>query len=319
MRERITFPGATAMLTRVPRAAATVVLTAGLYSAGSMLTVTPALAVGSYNNAEIATRALRYVGQWGGDACRDAHKPGDSGGQCRAFVNCVVWMVSGHTQNLGGRDYYQPFLTAGGVRITSIGQLAEGDVVQVGEGVHTFIIVRKLSVNAGTGKFTVVDSNHAYNERVMTYNRTFSLSSTTRGYRMGSTGHTIEAPSPSPPPPGPPPPAASGPPVTISPSPIETPPAPTYSEQEGHYGVNTFTDPYNASGEGPRIAPAQVVQVACKVYAPQIQSANPDGYWYRIASSPWNNSYYSPANTFMNGDRWGGPYTHNTDFAVPDC
>jgi hypothetical protein len=21
----------------------------------------------------------------------------------------------------------------------------------------------------------------------------------------------------------------------------------------------------------------------------------------------------------MNGDRWGGPYTHNTDFNVPDC
>jgi hypothetical protein len=27
----------------------------------------------------------------------------------------------------------------------------------------------------------------------------------------------------------------------------------------------------------------------------------------------------SPANTFMNGDPWNGPYTHNTDFAVPDC
>lgn len=70
---------------------------------------------------------------------------------------------------------------------------------------------------------------------------------------------------------------------------------------------------------GPKIPAAAWVQVSCKVYAPAIQSANPDGYWYRIASSPWNNAYYAVANTFMNGDPWGGPYTHNTDFKVPDC
>lgn len=93
----------------------------------------------------------------------------------------------------------------------------------------------------------------------------------------------------------------------------------TYSEQEGHYGANTFTDPYNASGMGSKISPGAWVQVVCKVYAPQIQSANPDGYWYLIASSPWNSAYYAVANTFMNGDPWNGPYTHNTDFNVPNC
>jgi hypothetical protein len=40
-----------------------------------------------------------------------------------------------------------------------------------------------------------------------------------------------------------------------------------------------------------------------------VASENPDGYWYRIASAPWSNGYYSPANTFMNGDPYGGPYT----------
>lgn len=50
-----------------------------------------------------------------------------------------------------------------------------------------------------------------------------------------------------------------------------------------------------------------------------IASVNPDGYWYRISSSPWNNSYYAAANTFLNGDPPNGPYSHNTDFAVPDC
>ncbi|MET0557605.1 MAG: hypothetical protein ABW065_02880 [Solirubrobacterales bacterium] len=98
------------------------------------------------------------------------------------------------------------------------------------------------------------------------------------------------------------------------------PPAQTWSEQETpNHPVNTFTNYHNASGMGPAIAAGQWVQVSCKVYDPTIGSVNPDGYWYRIASAPWNNAYYSPANTFMNGDPYGGPYTHNTDFAVPNC
>lgn len=42
------------------------------------------------------------------------------------------------------------------------------------------------------------------------------------------------------------------------------------------------------------------------VCKPTIASVNPDGYWYRIASSPWNNACYSPANTFMSGDPYQG-------------
>lgn len=99
------------------------------------------------------------------------------------------------------------------------------------------------------------------------------------------------------------------------------PPSPqTWSEQETpNHPVNAFTDYHNASGMGPAIAAGQWVQVSCKVYDPTIASVNPDGYWYRIASAPWDNAYYSPANTFMNGDPYGGPYTHNTDFNVPNC
>jgi hypothetical protein len=125
-------------------------------------------------------------------------------------------------------------------------------------------------------------------------------------------------------PPGATPPAVT-PPTTTTPPPTTTTPAPTppppttWSEQKGHYGANTFTDPNNASGMGTKVPAGAWVQVSCKVYAPQIVSANPDGYWYLIASSPWNNSYYAIANTYMNGDPWNGPYTHNTDWAVPDC
>ncbi len=101
--------------------------------------------------------------------------------------------------------------------------------------------------------------------------------------------------------------------------PANPPSSATSTEQEGHHGVNTFMDYDNASGEGPAIPAAADVQVECKVHDPTIASVNPDGYWYLIASSPWDGNYYAPANTFMNGDPWDGPYTHNTDFSVPDC
>jgi hypothetical protein len=94
----------------------------------------------------------------------------------------------------------------------------------------------------------------------------------------------------------------------------------THTEQQGTLGADTFLNPENASGKGTKIQPDGRVQVSCKVYAPQVESANPDGYWYRIASSPWDDNYYAVANTFWNGDVAGQPpYTHNTDFAVPDC
>jgi hypothetical protein len=110
----------------------------------------------------------------------------------------------------------------------------------------------------------------------------------------------------------------------VHPTPVVSPPrsgvARTYLEQEtpGH-PVNTFRNFHRAIGIGSPIAAGRYVRVSCKVYDPTIASVNPDGYWYRIASSPWSNAYYSPANTFMNGDPYGGPYTHNTDFAVPNC
>jgi surface antigen len=137
------------------------------------------------------------------------------------------------------------------------------------------------------------------------------------------TGYIHFADRPTPPAPAPAPPAspAPPPPTPSNPAPSPPPPAPvTYSEVETpHHPVNTFTNPYNASGMGPAIAAGATVQVSCRVYAPQIASANPDGWWYRIASGPWYNQYYSPANTFLDGDPPYGPYSHNTDFSVPVC
>ena len=116
------------------------------------------------------------------------------------------------------------------------------------------------------------------------------------------------------------------PPGTTLPTSTTTTPQPptevhvTYSESEwARSGVRTFTNYHNASGVGPLIAYRQIVEVSCKVKDGTIKSVNPDGYWYRIASAPWGNNYYAPANVFLNGDPPNGPYSRNTDFAVPDC
>jgi transcriptional regulator with XRE-family HTH domain len=97
-------------------------------------------------------------------------------------------------------------------------------------------------------------------------------------------------------------------------------PASTWQEQEFHRGgAPSFLDPTSPAGEGPRLAFKQVVLVACKVRAPSIPSVTPDGYWYLVASPPWNRHYYVAANTFLNGDPPAGPYTHNTDSQVRTC
>lgn len=113
-------------------------------------------------------------------------------------------------------------------------------------------------------------------------------------------------------------------PPAAAPSPTTAPVAPPpriYRIQQATRGADTFQNPQNASGQGPKVAPRQWIDVYCKVKPPStIDSANPDGYWYRIASAPWNGNYYAVANTFWNGDVEGQkPYTHNTDFSIPDC
>jgi hypothetical protein len=111
------------------------------------------------------------------------------------------------------------------------------------------------------------------------------------------------------------PPTASAPTSTAPPPGVKT-----WSEQSATDGSPTFTNPTNASGPGQRIAPMQTVQVLCRIYAPQIASSKPDGWWYKIATQPWNGSYFAVANTFWNGDTPGHkPYTHSTDLSIKTC
>jgi len=107
---------------------------------GLLFLVPPAFAVGAYDNALIADKALSYVGQWGGNATREAGRSGTTGaytttpqtydGQCRAFVNEIVWIASGHTQWVGGGNGAFAAFLANGTAIGDINQLVKGDVVQ---------------------------------------------------------------------------------------------------------------------------------------------------------------------------------------------
>jgi hypothetical protein len=147
---------------------------------------------GAYDNALIAETALRYVGRWGGEACRDAGKldNGNTGrtvggygaGQCRTFVNCILWLVSGGTQYPTG-TYFQSFFDAGGKEVKKESDLAKGDIVQWGNGLHTYIIVGHLHDDV----FNVVDSNSDGKSEIVAgpHQRKVALSANQRAFRMG--------------------------------------------------------------------------------------------------------------------------------------
>lgn len=94
----------------------------------------------------------------------------------------------------------------------------------------------------------------------------------------------------------------------------------TFSETTGG-NANTWTDYSNAGGNpGPVIPSHTTVQIACKVIGLKVQ---PDGntWWYRIASSPWDNKYYVSADAFYNNGQTSGPFTTSllVDNKVPNC
>ena len=93
---------------------------------------------------------------------------------------------------------------------------------------------------------------------------------------------------------------------------------PPRDELTGSIGANAFSDPRTLADRAPMIPPDTTVSVRCRFYAPSVPSVEPDGYWYLIDSGEWA-GLWSPANSYMNGDVPGGPYTHNTDFDVPEC
>jgi hypothetical protein len=88
-------------------------------------------------------------------------------------------------------------------------------------------------------------------------------------------------------------------------------------QPEEAHSIETFKNYEEASENGPNIRPLESVEVSCKVFAPQVEWSEPEGYWYRIHSPPWNDEYYAAANEFRNTT--GSGEAIPTDPNVPAC
>lgn len=84
-------------------------------------------------------------------------------------------------------------------------------------------------------------------------------------------------------------------------------------------GATTFRDPRTFRGRGPRVERLQKVQVVCRFHDPAAPASVQPGWWYLLASPPWNRQYYSPANSFLNGDPVEGPHITNVNSGIPEC
>jgi hypothetical protein len=72
--------------------------------------------------------------------------------------------------------------------------------------------------------------------------------------------------------------------------------------------AHTWTNYTNAGGtEGPEIADHQTVAISCRLQGFTVADGN--DWWYRIASSPWSNSYYVSADAFYNNGATSGSLT----------
>lgn len=94
----------------------------------------------------------------------------------------------------------------------------------------------------------------------------------------------------------------------------------TFSQQAGAGNLkSTFRDPRAFMGKGPSVQPGQQVEVVCRFYDPHAPASVQPGWWYLIASPPWDRKYYTVANSYLNGDPIEGPHLTSVDNGVPEC
>jgi hypothetical protein len=97
-------------------------------------------------------------------------------------------------------------------------------------------------------------------------------------------------------------------------------PGATYSQTVNSPGAaRTYGAPYKMMDEGKRIDNHATVRVSCKIVAPSAGASTVGTYWYRIASPPWNDQFYSPTNSFLNDDPITGSHEKIVDEGVPYC
>lgn len=119
------------------------------------------------------------------------------------------------------------------------------------------------------------------------------------------------------------------PPVVATPQPLEMPlpdcptcfvGGKTFTQQAGMGNPKpTYRDPLAFRGRGASVQPGQRVEVVCRFNDRNAPPSVQPGWWYLIASPPWNRQYYTVANSYLNGDPPEGPYLTNVDNGVPVC
>jgi surface antigen len=156
-------------------------------------------------------------------------------------------------------------------------------------------------VGVSSGSVTIEEYNYYGNG---TYDKRTVPSAAFTGYIHFKDQPTETAPPPS----SPSPPAAS-------------PPAPPATHAETTGGVtHTWTNYTNAGGtQGPSIPSNTTVQIACALTGFRVADGNT--WWYRIASGPWNGTYYASADAFYNNGQTSGSLigTPFVDPSVPGC
>jgi hypothetical protein len=81
----------------------------------------------------------------------------------------------------------------------------------------------------------------------------------------------------------------------------------------------TYKQPDRGGGQGYDVVAYETIAVSCR--AEGYVDPNGNGWWYRIASGPWNDAFYTPADSFFNGADTSGNHSAApiVDSAVPSC
>jgi hypothetical protein len=96
-------------------------------------------------------------------------------------------------------------------------------------------------------------------------------------------------------------------------------PTPHY-ESTGGESARTWSNPATAGGtQGPSVPTYTTVQVTCRIEGYRVPDG--DDWWYRVASSPWNNAYYLTADVTYNNGATTGSINDGVlvDATVPLC
>jgi surface antigen len=236
--------------------------------------------------------------------------------ECTSFVAWALYSRNGFNMPFyDNANGWGPDATRRGYTVNSTPAVGSVAWSNAGTWGHVAYVVA-----ASGGSVTIEEYNEHFTG---TYDKRTVAAATFTGYIHFKDQPAEYVPPPPPPTTTTPPPTTTTTTTTTTPTPTPPPPppppSPTYAETTG--GVtHTWTNYTNAGGtEGPSIPSNTTVQIACRLAGFRVADSNT--WWYRIASSPWNGTFYASADAFYNNGQTSGSLlgTPFVDPAVPGC